>query len=206
MAWHVKTSGGYSNDSTEAIENAKMCADVLMPLGWTANAVAGLLGNASAESAMNPWRWQSDIIGSTGGSPWTNSGYGLVQFTPAGKYINAAQSYAGYGPNFSNQTGKDTDGQAQLLFINDNADYYATTAYPLNFSQFKASTETGGYLAKAWLYNYERPADPSATESARESSGDYWQGILTGYTPTPGGKTLLYGGIRDVLRRLIIHA
>lgn len=204
--WHCKTTGAYSYDSVEAQDNVLAMVDILVgEYGWTKNAVAGLAGNQFAESGFNPWRWQSDSVQPTTASPWTDIGYGLFQFTPAGKYINNASSYSGYGPNFSNQAGLITDGEAQLRYINDNADYYATTAYPLSFEEFKQSTESGGYLALAWLYNYERPADPSATASQRESQGNYWLEYIGGYTPS-GGKKWLYGGVRDMLRRLIIHA
>lgn len=212
MAWYAKSTGSYSRDSAAAIANAKEIANVLSgSCGWTINAVCGLLGNMAAESGYNPWRWESDsILASTDTSliaTSTTHGYGLVQFTPAGKYINNASSYAGYGPNFSNKIGKATDGQAQMLYINDHADYYATSSYPLSYAQYKASTESADYLAAAWLYNYERPADPSATINARQSNALYWAGVLDGYIPVPSGRaSWWFGGIRDVLRRLIIHA
>lgn len=188
MAWHVKVSGGYARDSQEAIDNAQMHLNILSPLGWTKNAIAGLMGNESVESGYNPWRWQNDDIQPTTNSPWYNHGYGLVQFTNAGKYINDenAKAMTGYGPNFSNQAGNMNDGTAQLLFIDAYADYYKTDSYPLTYAEYKASTESGAYLAAAWLYNYERPGDPGATVAARREAGDYWLSVLNGQTPGPG--------------------
>lgn len=187
MAWHCKVSGAYARESTEAIENAKMIYGVLSAQGWTLNAVCGVLGNMGAESGYNPWRWQSDKIGSSGGSPWTNKGYGLVQFTPGGKYINDshAKAFSGYGPNFSDKRGNVNDGNAQMLFVDGYADYYSTSKYPLSYAAFKISTETPSYLAKAWLYNYERPKDPAATENARAANAEYWYQVLSGEPPTP---------------------
>lgn len=212
--WHAKATGAYDRTSTEAIENAYCMADVLVgSLGWTNNALAGLLGNMSAESGYNPFRWEGDNVQSTGGSPWSGIGYGLVQFTPAGKYINssAAKGYKGYGPNFSNQSGKATDGEAQLRFIDSTADYYPTSSYPESFSEFKKSTKDAGYLARAWLYNYERPLDPSATAAARAENASYWYSVLDGYIPGGGGgggssASWRFGAVRDVIRRLILHA
>lgn len=209
MAWHNQARYGFSSDSTEAEENVKMMADILVgQCGWSLNAVAGLAGNQFAESGYNPWRWESDdILASTDTDLIATSkvhGYGLFQFTPSGKYINSASGYSGYGPNYSDKTGSENDGTAQLLFINDNADYYATSSYPLSFDEFKTSTQTGGYLALAWLYNYERPADPSATAAQREQYGNYWQGVLTGYTPS-GTSSWKYGAAREIIRRLILH-
>ena len=203
MAWHCKVSGAYARESTEAIENAKMIYGILSAQGWTLNAVCGVLGNMGAESGYNPWRWQSDKIGSSGGSPWTNKGYGLVQFTPGGKYINdtRAKAFSGYGPNFSDKRGNVNDGNAQMLFVDGYADYYSTSKYPISYAAFKVSTETPSYLAKAWLYNYERPGDPAATESARAANAEYWYQVLSGEPPTPTPGTLTFIKKFMVIRR-----
>ena len=184
-SWHAKKTGGYSRTSIEAIDNANMIYAVLYNEGWTLNAICGVLGNMGAESGYNPWRWQSDKIGVSTGSPWTNKGYGLVQFTPGGKYINDSRAKAmpGYGPNFSDKVGNIADGNAQILFVDSYADYYPTRAYPMSFAEFKASTSDPGTLAKAWLYNYERPADPGATEADRAENGRYWFQVLSGEIP-----------------------
>lgn len=205
--WHAKASGAYARDSVEAYENAMEIYGILSARGWTVNAVCGVLGNMGAESGYNPWRWQSDSIGASTGSPWTNKGYGLVQFTPASKYINNATDLTGYGPNFSDKTGLVTDGQAQMIYVDEHADYYKTARYPLTYEQFKSSTENAGYLAKVWLYNYERPADPASTANARAENGDYWFSVLDGSTPPPypgGTGAWMYGGVREWYRRIMI--
>lgn len=187
MGWHTKVSGGYSIGTDEATDNAQEIRSILVSeRGWSLNAVCGLLGNISAESGMNPWRWQSDAVGNSDGSPWTSKGYGLTQFTPASKYINSsyAQSYEGYGPNFSDKTGNINDGNAQIIFVDEHADYYAVDAYPLKYEEFKKSTESPSYLAGAWLYNYERPADPFGSIKIRQSNAEKWWEILNG-TPFP---------------------
>lgn len=194
--WYAKPTGGYAQDSPEALANMQAMADLLTARGWTLNAVAALAGNIGGEGGYNPWRWQSDSIPSVNDSPWTNRGYGLVQFTPGGKYINAAQSYPGYGPNFSDQSGLATDGQAQVLFVDEQADYYSTSAYPLSYAEFKASTESTDYLTAAWMHNYERPASYD-TLPARQAAAAYWFTVLTG-----GGGAKIFpiylfkGGIR----------
>lgn len=196
MAWHAKISGPYARTSEEAIENANNIWGTLNARGWTVNAVCGLLGNMGAESGYNPWRWQSDLIGVSTGSPWTDKGYGFVQFTPGGKYINApeAKEVVGYGPNFSDKQGLPSDGYAQMVYVDGYADYYATTAYPENYAEFKASEQTPAYLAKAWLYNYERPEDPGATEAARAENAEYWWAVLTGTPPPDPGPGPSPGG------------
>lgn len=188
MAWHCQVYDGYGRTSTEAIDNAKEIYNNLHALGWSLNAICAILGNIGYEGGYNPWRWQNDNI-----QPYqtTNYGdahaYGLFQFDNATKYQqnSYAKSLPEYGPNWSDRAGKTTDGIAQLKYVNQYADYYSTNAYPLSYSQFKVSTQTPSYLAKAWLYNYERPADPASTENGRASEAEYWYTVLQNYTPVP---------------------
>lgn len=178
--FYAKSSGGYERTSSNALHNAEVMRDVLGAWGWTLNAVCGLLGNVEIESGYNPWRWQGDnVLSSTSPNIDISSAhaYGFFQFDPAGKYIHSptAQAYPEYAPNFSNRTGAASDGVSQLKFINGgHGGYYATSAYPLTLEQFKRSRNDPRYLARAWLMNYERPADPSATIATREAAAAYW--------------------------------
>lgn len=191
MSWHCKTTGAYLRTSSEAIDNAKMIYSILSGHGWTLNAVCGLLGNIGHESGYNPWRWQSDNILAVGSSQLSSKshGYGLVQFTPANKYILNASGYSGYGPNYSNQTGSTLDGQAQMNYMNSEADYYPSSYSSLTYSQYKSSTLDAGSLAKIWLHNYERPASASSKESTRAEEAEYWYTTLGGTTPEPSPTT-----------------
>ena len=182
-SWHAHTYGGYSRTSNEAFENAICTYRKLSSAGWTLNAICAVYGNMEAESGYNPWRWESDSVPSYPSTP--SYGYGLPQFTPSGKYISSsyAQGYQGYAPNWSDHQGNANDGDAQLQFIDEHADYYSTSAYPLSYSEYKASTASAGTLAKAWLYNYERPADPASTENDRAAAAEYWYGVLAIYDP-----------------------
>ena len=179
MPWHAKASGAYAETSQEAIDNMQAMADLLTARGWTLNAIAGVAGNIGHEGGYNPWRWQSDNIQPTSNSPWTNIGYGFFQFTPGGKYINAAMSYAGYGPNFSDRDGFVTDGQAQVLFVDEQADYYPRDAYPMTYAEYKVSLDTPEYLCEVWMHNYERPASYD-TLPQRQASARFWYNTLTG--------------------------
>lgn len=72
---------GSTKDSSQSLSkeqqqvNALYIAKVLSSKGWSLNAIAGLLGNIQAESALNPGRWQSEAVGSS------SAGYGLIQWT-----------------------------------------------------------------------------------------------------------------------------
>lgn len=181
--WHAKPTGGYSIYDPDCIENAYMILNQMRSAGWTTESISAVIGNMCAEGAMNPWRWQSDII--VGPSDfWSNQhGYGLAGFTPAGKYIEdpQAQTYAGYAPNYLNHPGNATDGAAQIQFIMDNPQYYQThTAYPMTFTQFSQSTAAPSYLSDVWLYNFEQPAHPEDTQQYRRDCSDYWYQIFQG--------------------------
>ena len=191
MPWHCKPYYGYLKESTEAKDNAIEIAEILHRNGWTINAIAGMLGNVGNESGYNPWLWEMqhpgstepDILASTDTELIANSnhhGYGLFQFTPAGKYIydQYAQTYQGYGPNFSDIPGSYLDGQAQVIFVHYHADYAPTTTYPYTYQQYKESDDTPEYLAAVWFFNYERGA---AWGVERATDARYWYDFLVDY-------------------------
>lgn len=185
MAWHCKKTGAYARDSEEAFDNAKEAWFIMQNLGWTLNAFCGVYGNMEYESGFNPWRWQSDDVLPSTGSPWTNHGYGLVQFTPGGKYINApeAQALPTYGPSFSDREGSTTDGAAQIVYIDGYADYYPTDTYPLSYDEFKHTTMEAGEAAVVWLYNYERPNITPSEIEHRRAAGEFWWIKMQGISP-----------------------
>lgn len=193
MAWHNKTYGAYGRTSTEAYDNALMIYGVLYSCGWTLEAVSGMLGNVEAESGYNPWRWQSDSVleeGSPRISYQNGHAYGLCQWDPAGKYIYNGTPYSGYGPNYSNHTGSQFDGNAQMMYLDQNADYYPTASYPLSYDQYKHASISDysiEWLARAWFYNFER----GTWSNVRETAALYWYTTLGGVVPptppTPQG-------------------
>lgn len=212
MPWHVQATEGFTRTTPEAIDNATQIYNILASRGWTVNAVCGVLGNMQAESGLNPWRWQNDeILASTDTHELTNHtrhAYGLPQFDTASKYIDNAKNIAGYGPNFSDKAGSLYDGYAQTVYIDEHADYYSSNAYPIEYNDYKKLTYSGGYCAVVWLYNYERPEVPSASQAAREEAGNYWFSVLGGTAPvdpdppTGGGGTSTRGKIWFYLRNI----
>lgn len=193
--WYAKKYQGYERNSAEAYNNAVLMYQVFSSLGFTLNAVAGILGNVEQESGYNPWQWEGDEIRSSTDyiyAPSTRCGYGLFQFTPCYDYIgqNVAESYDTYAPNFSDRKGKPEDGDAQCRF----ADYHAPRGqwlpsqvfpeYNLTWEQFKSSTQAPEYLARAWCWQYERPRTDAANIPVRESAARYWYDKLQNITPT----------------------
>lgn len=167
----------------EMEQNAHYIYSYLLDKGWTAEAVAGLLGNMQHESALNPGRWEGNKVG-------TGPGYGLVQWTPYSKYTNWAT-----GAGFSDPSEMDAN-LARLIYELDNGlQYYKTSAYPLTFQQFTQSTDSPYELACAFAWNYERSWTVLyGTESAKEAlrkkrggSAETWYSYLTGLEPLPPG-------------------
>ena len=187
--WHAAVYGGFYREGAEAFDNAICVYNLLTSLGWTVQAVAAFWGNVEAESAYNPWRWEGDYVHSSNDDLEHTGGYGLVQFTPSGKYINDpnAQANTGYGPNFADWTGNVFDGDSQCRFIDVYADYSTDNPYGYNISyeEFKTGYYSPEYLAKAWLHNYERPKEQGPeVEDYRASVARYWYDILIEYDPS----------------------
>lgn len=190
-SWHCKSIGGYDQGSNEAHENALMTYNILSSVGWDLPAICGVLGNMGLESVYNPWRWQGDnVLTSTDDyniTHQTSHAYGLCQFDPASKYVRDtnAQTMQGFGPNYSDITGSNDDGTAQLLFINSYADYLPTSTWPQTYAEFKTYNGTPEDAASIWIYNYERGSGAYQTEAQRRTAARYWYSYLSGYAPVP---------------------
>lgn len=223
MAWINAAQSYFDRQGSEAQNNAREIYGIMSALGWSLNAICGMIGNIGYESTFNPWLWQGRILPNKAdilahSSTYRRTGYGLFQFTPPWDYIgqSSASGLTGYGPNFADETGSITDGTAQLYFMdkNDPVQYYVNPRYnyPVTWAEYRISTLTPYYLACCWLHNYERPADQgSSVEAERGELANWYYQLLSGEEPpapepTPGSSVIRYGAVRDVLRRLIIHA
>lgn len=203
--WHAKVRGGYSRDTQEALDNARMMAAVMRTQGWSLKAIAAMLGNGAGESGLNPWRWESDDVPTYSEyQSWSSEearshGYGLFGFTPASKYIEGGKSYEGYAPNFSDRAGNASDGAAQTSYFSatvgsswshSNYSYYAddfaeigvdiNDFYYISFDEFKAGGSSIANLTGAFCLCYEKPADWAAASSytTRVNNANYWYNKL----------------------------
>lgn len=151
---------------SEMTVNAQFILDYLGSRGWTKNAICGMLGNMQTESTINPGIWQSLNEGNMSG------GYGLVQWTPASKYIDWANAN---GLTYGEMTSQ----LARIEYeVANNIQWGMTVDYPISFQAFKTSSETPEYLAQAFLRNYERPADQN--QPNRSTQARYWFDTLVG--------------------------
>lgn len=166
MAW---ISGNRYLTLDEMKNNAILIRDFFILKGWTLNAICGMLGNIQTESTINPDLWESMLEGNLKG------GYGLVQWTPATKYIE-----------WAGDTYKDGTRQCERIQyeLENNLQWISTSSYPMTFEEFTKSTDTPYNLAMAFIANYERPLDP--TQPLRGEQANYWYSFLEGGTiPIP---------------------
>lgn len=135
--------------------------------GWTANAVAGILGNSYFESTVNPNRWEGDVPFA---QPVASRGYGLVQWTPWTKIIDWLKE-KGYYPDVS----KFGIGECERIQweMENNQQWIATSTYPESFRDFSVSTKDPYTLAIEFLANYERPADPNQPQRGTKAREIY---------------------------------
>ena len=164
--------------SSEMQNNAKIIYRYFSKLGWTLNAISGMLGNMQRESTLSPGIWQNLQPYMPGG------GYGLVGWTPYTRITNWLTSH-GYAID---------DGNGQLAKIQEEWQHpeiesvWVKRAYDVSFNEFVASTESPEFLASVFLSNYENAG--VAAESERRSNARYWYDYLisqggTGFTFIP---------------------
>ncbi|MHC5375381.1 phage tail tip lysozyme [Enterococcus sp. LJL120] len=138
-------------------QTAKEIWDYLTNRGWSKESTAGVLGNMQSESGIIADRWEGDRIGNMSG------GYGLVQWTPATKYINWAN---GRGLPY-----KAVSSQCERLIweVANNEQFYHPS---MSFKQFTQSTQSPETLADIFIRYYERPANPN--QPIRQTQARYW--------------------------------
>lgn len=154
--------------------NANYIYARLLGKGWTKQAIAGIMGNLQSESSINPQIWESLNEGNLSG------GYGLVQWTPATKYIEWA--------NQNNLTYGEMDSQiARILYeVENNIQWsYASdgTPPPYTFKEFTQQTKSPYELAMEFIKFYERPFEPN--QPNRGEQANYWFEVMTGEPVDP---------------------
>ncbi len=143
--------------------NAVYITTKLRATGWTDNAIAGTLANMQTESNINPEIWEGLEFGNMTG------GYGLVQWTPATKYIDWA--------NANEIPFQSMDSQLQRIYyeVAQNIQWVNPNK---TFHQFTQSTDSPYDLAIDFLYSYEQPKIPDPEN--RGNQGLYWFEYITG--------------------------
>lgn len=175
--WHTNEYGTISTSEME--DNALIIHNVLSAQGWSDNAISAILGNMEIESGINPARWENDDVGNTSG------GFGLVQWTPATKLFDWVDEYfyEGYLPNTSYDSGYNQ--LERILYeLRNGIQYAPTAAYKESFREWSVSDKNPGYLAAAFMLNYERPLDQKwGAQIKRAKNARKWHIFITGTDP-----------------------
>lgn len=169
--------------------NATLLTIVLRAKGWTDIAIAGALGNIQHEGILNPGQCEvgSGVPSGNNDTSYTG-GLGLVQWTkPSGGNINPLLRYA----SENNKNWYDGDLQAEYINHADDSLNYGlwgwiqTSTYPVSFSEFKVLNTSPSNAAYIWLYNLERPANPSASAPTRAQNAENWYSFIQSSSYVP---------------------
>lgn len=146
-------------------QTAREIWNYLTSRGWTKESVAAVLGNMQSESGIIADRWESDKVGNMSG------GYGLVQWTPATKYIDWAKARGLVYQAVSSQC-------ERLIWEVANNQQFAHPT--MSFKQFTQSMQSPEVLADIFIRYYERPLNPN--QPVRQTQARYWYNKFKGTT------------------------
>lgn len=179
MGWIAKNN--YLSQR-EMENNAKMFCSKMTSLGFTMNAICGMLGNIQSESNINPGIWESLQYN-------LSRGYGLTQWTPATKYIKwCGNGWQGNGNkqceriNYECENGLQWFKNAKAPIVNP----------PLSFKEFKKSNLPVETLANYFLWYYEHPYVTIQPHRARQAKkwANFFGGVVPSVPPdTPSGES-----------------
>lgn len=172
----------------ESDENALEIASIMVgSLQLSFNAVAGMLGNMKVESGINPGIWENLDYGNM------DVGFGIVQWTPASKYINWCIEKNPAYSTYDNYATIELQVDRIYYELENGLQYIPTEAYPMTAREFMYSDLAPSYLAEVFLKNYERAGVEKLEE--RKYWADYYYSLITGgelppVTPDPDNPTI----------------
>lgn len=190
------TAGGASDKQKH---NAEKVYEVFHDLGWTDNAIAGLVGNMQIESWLNPADVYPKSAFPNGGATLADlsnqyalniktPAYGLVQWKGLGSTEPIANQLVSYAYRHGSEW---YEGQIQMDRLTweyqSNSKWkvreeQTSAHHTMTFREYANSTESPETLAYYWMLHYE------ATYSKvpeREANANYWYEYFTS-GPGPG--------------------
>ena len=197
--WYVSANqydiGPSSGTATSYQEhNVDKIYSVFSALGWTDNAIAGMVGNMMYESCIDPACAYPSIgsslsnIGNTQAQNYPDNAYGLVQWKGRGSTDPNNNQLVGYAMRYGYEW---YDGDIQMNRL--TWEYQAPAKFHpqtvdgvyYTFSSYASSTSSPSVLAKVWMVCYE---GTYSVLSTRQRNAEYWylyfqQGPGPGPTP-----------------------
>lgn len=162
--------------------NAEYIYSFLRDQGFTKQAACGVLGNMQAESVINPGIWEVKDN--------TSYGYGLVQWTPATKFLNRAVSQGTIAAataaavdalaNNAPKTLMDAELECLIWGCTSGGEFFSPASsmqhsgYSMTFANYKASTLSASILAVVFHDHFERSADGTTGLNKRSTYATNW--------------------------------
>lgn len=176
--------------STYQKHNVDKIYAVFHALGWTDNAIAGMLGNMMYESCIDSACAYPSIgntlanIGNSQASNYPDNAYGLVQWKGRGSVDPSNNQLVGYAIRYGYQW---YDGDIQMNRLTweyqEPAKFHPETVDGVyyTFASYASSTSSPSTLAKAWMVCYE---GTYSVLSTRQANAETWYNYISG-GPTP---------------------
>ena len=164
--------------------NARLVANYLLNLGWTQNAISGILGNMDVESSMNPALIEGRgvhtlIDNNTCLQIPDGTGVGLVQWTGNTTTPPAGQKLASFAIRY-NKNWYDGDLQCFRLEREYDEDLQfqpgTVDGVYYDWQIYTTSTETPEQLAKVWQLLYE--VGGSDTQTRQQKARFYYNKLF----------------------------
>jgi hypothetical protein len=167
MGW-VTTEDTFLTQSQQ-LNNAQLVANHYAT-SWKPESIAALCGNMHHESSINPNIWEFGYGHSL------SRGYGLVQWTPASKYIDWANANGldwQLGDSQLARIDYEVDQDIQWIANGHQLRYGQGDKYDFSFADFRANTFNLSVedLTEAFMWNYEGPAYSAGTGSLSDRQG-----------------------------------
>lgn len=193
--YDVGPSSGTASSYQE--HNVDKIYAVFSSLGWTDNAIAGMLGNMMYESCLDPACVYPKSSFPHGGASLadldnnyainiTNSAYGLVQWLGTTTTPPAGNQLVSYAIRHGSQW---YDGDIQMARLTweyqEPAKFHPQTVDGVyyTFASYASSTSSPSVLAKAWMVCYE--GTYSVLSTRQQNAENWYDYIHSGPGPTP---------------------
>lgn len=192
--------------SQSALTDAEMrnnanCARTILQnqLGWTAEAVAGALGNMQRESSLNAGACETGKGVPRSGSLYYGGGLGLIQLTDyppyTKQYVHPLLWYANYvGGNWwdgtlqCNMLDYATDPTITDCGVGQGArwGWMQSSSYPsTDFNTYRYDILTVDQCTEYWYYCMEMHSTYTDNMDLRKAYANYWYQYLAGEDPVP---------------------
>lgn len=192
--WYISPTSSdvgpsYGSYTTYQEHNARKIHDFFVGLGWTENAIAGLIGNIQSESWLNPADSTPQIgntladIDNNHALNHPNNAYGLVQWKGQSSVAPITNQIVSYAIRYGYEW---FDGEIQLQRL--DWEYHAPAKFHpqtvdgtyWTFAKYASSTASPSQLAKVWMVCYE---GTYSILSRRQANAEMWFAYFGGSGP-----------------------